>query len=121
MYSVVADNDDEFWLASRHLWKWNRDAVSVDGNVKPEPVTINAFPNPFNPSTTITFNLPQPADVTLTVYAITGQKVATLAEGWLNAGTHMALFDGAHLASGIYIYRLESGNVVRSGKMLLMK
>ena len=64
------------------------------------------YPNPFNPATTITFQLSAISNVTLKVYDILGREVATLADGIVEAGKHEATFDGSNLASGIYFARL---------------
>ncbi len=79
------------------------------------------YPNPFNPSTEISFDMPYGAPATLKVYDILGREVATLADGMLEAGTHQVMFDGTGLASGVYIYRLESNNFAQSKKMVLLK
>ena len=55
------------------------------------------------------------------VYNINGQKVATLADGPMSAGTHSVTFNGAKYASGVYFYRFESAGLTKSGKMLLLK
>ncbi len=78
-------------------------------------------PNPFNPVTTIEYSLAREAQTTLTVYSVTGEKVATLADGLMSAGKHSAVFDGSNLASGMYFYRLEADGMVKSGKMMLLK
>lgn len=83
------------------------------------PVTIS--PNPFNPSTTIAFNLARAGRVTLNVYSITGQKVATLVGAPVSSGAHTAVFDGSGYASGMYFYRLTAGGKIYTGKMLFMK
>ncbi len=79
------------------------------------------YPNPFNPSTNISFSLPKAAQTNLTVYNVLGQKVITLVEGFLQAGNYTYQFDASRLASGVYIYRLEAGNFVKTMKMVLMK
>ncbi len=79
------------------------------------------YPNPFNPSTTISFNLNQTGKVMLDVYNTVGQKVATLVNGKMTAGPHEVKFDGSNLASGLYFYKLTSGNVTMTKKMVLMK
>lgn len=79
------------------------------------------FPNPFNPITHITFDLPQPSNVNLTVYNINGQIVQVLANDTFEAGRKEVVFDGANLASGVYIYRLTAGNFVKTKRMLLLK
>ncbi|KAB2907006.1 MAG: T9SS type A sorting domain-containing protein [Ignavibacteriales bacterium] len=65
------------------------------------------FPNPFNPSTKIEFNLPAAGFVTLDVFSVQGEKVSTLVNGVLSAGKHGVAFDGAGLPSGVYFYRLS--------------
>ena len=80
------------------------------------------FPNPFNPSTTIKFSLPQSANVKLAVFNQLGQQVSTLLNGNpMEAGTHEVRFASSHLPSGVYFYRLEAGSNVMMKKMVLMK
>lgn len=81
------------------------------------------FPNPFNPSTTIQFQLNQARQVTLTVYNAIGQAVATLVDSRLRAGSHQVQFDAANLSSGIYLYRLSSPetDIQITRKMVLVK
>lgn len=79
------------------------------------------YPNPFNPTTAINFTIPDAQDVRLTVYNVLGQRVAVLADGFHNAGQHIVSFDARRLASGVYIYRIETGDFVTSRKMMLIK
>ena len=79
------------------------------------------YPNPFNPSTVISYSLAKAVNVTLKVYSILGQEVATLVNGYQAANTYHVDFNASGLASGVYIYELRSGSNVASGKMLLMK
>ena len=78
-------------------------------------------PNPFNPITAINYQLSADRHVRLQVFDITGQRVATLVDGWRETGSHEVTFDGSQLASGIYIYRLEAGEFEANGKMVLLK
>ncbi len=78
-------------------------------------------PNPFNPITDMSFSLPVASDVILEIYNITGQKVATVANGHFEAGTHTVRWDGSDYASGIYMYRITAGEFTDSRKMLLLK
>jgi len=84
------------------------------------------YPNPFNPSTNIIFDIVEQSQTDVTVWNLLGQKVAILFSGDLNAGRHSIKFDGHHtngslLPSGVYIYRIESGSNVATKKMMLLK
>jgi len=79
------------------------------------------YPNPFNPATTIKYVLPAAGRVTLRVYNMLGQEVATLVNGVQNAGEQIVRFNGANLSSGMYFYRLEARNYVDTRKMVLVK
>ena len=79
------------------------------------------YPNPFNPATRIRFSVPQSQFVRLEVYSILGQKVATLVQDVVPADAFEVTFDGRGLASGMYIYRLETPGFSRAAKMMLVK
>jgi hypothetical protein len=79
------------------------------------------YPNPFNPITTIRFFLSEESDVSIDVFDLAGFKVATLEKGFKEPGYHDVEFDGSHFASGIYLYRLKTKNLVTSRKMILIK
>jgi hypothetical protein len=79
------------------------------------------YPNPFNASTSISFSLPEPGDVILTVYDLLGREVETLLDDYHPAGTHQITFDASDFASGIYFYRLQAGETVESRRMVLLK
>jgi hypothetical protein len=79
------------------------------------------YPNPFNPSTTIQYALPRRAQVTLAVFNTLGQQVATLQNGELDAGYHEVRFDGTHLPSGVYFYRMQAGGYTETKKLLLVR
>jgi hypothetical protein len=80
------------------------------------------YPNPFNPSTTIRFEVADPAEPTrLSVFDILGRRIAVLADGIMPPGVHSATFDGSAYASGVYLYRLETGGMLLQRKMLLIK
>ena len=79
------------------------------------------FPNPFNPLTTISYNLKTNSKVELKVYDVTGREVAILVDGFSSAGEHSVEWDGSDLASGLYIYRLTTDSFSETKKMLLLK
>lgn len=79
------------------------------------------YPNPFNPSTVIEYTVPNDTQVRLTVYDVLGRRVNTLVNEHHTAGSYSVNFDAARLASGVYIYRLEAGDVMRTRRMMLVK
>lgn len=79
------------------------------------------FPNPFNPSTTIRYQIPQDGIVTLKIYDILGSEVATLVNEEKLAGKYEVNFNASSLASGVYIYKIQSGSFINSKKMILLK
>jgi hypothetical protein len=100
--------------------------ISPEGGVAsgvPEEFKLyNSYPNPFNPSTTIVFTVKEPNPTTLKVYNTLGQEVAALFRGTAEPGRFYRFeFDASDLASGLYIYRLESGNNMSVKKMMLLK
>jgi hypothetical protein len=110
------------------LWAYMHPSITV--SVDEQPTTVPAqfallgnYPNPFNPSTTIKFSLPQMSDVTLEVFNILGQRVAVQNLGVQQPGVHEVRFDASQLASGVYNYRLRMGatNATVAGKMMLLK
>ncbi len=101
--------------------------ISDNGAQQPDAIELlGNYPNPFNPETVISFRLPQSQQITLSIYNIRGTAVRRLYSGRLNGGEHRMTWDGRNdnglvAGSGVYIYRLQSGNRVLSGKMLLLR
>ncbi len=88
----------------------------------PSVCTMNSVsPNPFNPSTAISYELRAASYVSLRVYDTAGRLVETLVNGWREAGEHEVTFDGSTLPSGVYLYRLEAGEYSAAGKLILLK
>ena len=88
----------------------------------PEAVQLHQnYPNPFNPQTTIVFDLPTMLPVTLKVYDLLGQEIATLVSQTLPAGQHQARWDASDLPSGLYLYQLIAGNSRVSRTLALVK
>ncbi|WP_456425835.1 trypsin-like peptidase domain-containing protein [Rhodocaloribacter sp.] len=79
------------------------------------------YPNPFNPTTMIAFTLPEAGEVTLRVFNALGREVATLAEGFREAGSHQVRFDATDLSAGIYVYVLQSEGFRQTRRMVLLK
>jgi hypothetical protein len=137
-------------LSSRHYavtdpnvkagtWVYRIKEVDLDGSIHYSPtvtttllangadqvVTAYAleqnYPNPFNPNTTIQYQLPDAANVKLTVFNMLGQETATLVDEARPAGIYTVQFDGSRLASGVYFYRIQAGSYVNTKKLLLLK
>jgi molybdopterin converting factor small subunit len=112
--------------------KFNNAVTNTDDGVV-EPISefslSQNYPNPFNPATTIRFTLPEASFVSIKVYNLIGEEVATLVNNTLTGGTHSVVFDAANLASGVYLYRIQatingsqSGNIfIQTKKMILLK
>jgi len=78
-------------------------------------------PNPFNPTTTITFSLAQSGDVTVDVFNVAGQKIDTLVDGFMDAGQHSVVWDASGFSAGVYFYTVKAGDFSRTLKMTLVK
>jgi len=112
------------WFPARYAaWKGDPTVgVDVMTGVVPETFALEQnYPNPFNPTTEIAFALPKASQVSIEVYNLLGQKVATLLDAVKDAGSHTVSFDAKGLASGVYFYRLTAGAQVMTKKMMLMK
>ncbi len=94
---------------------------SAASDLPTEFALLPAYPNPFNPVTTLGFALPEARRVRLDVYDISGRLVAAVLDRRLDAGYHEVGFDASNLASGVYIYRIQAGDFNACGKMILMK
>jgi plastocyanin len=94
----------------------NNDQTTIDRSI-----SLRNSPEPFNPSTTITFVLPAAGEASLEVFNLSGALVATLANGYQSAGEHQVTFDASSLASGIYVYRLSLVGQSISNKMRMVK
>ena len=123
MTLTLCNNWVGVWPVSDSLCTVKSVPSSIEYN--PELITnyhlkVN-YPNPFNPTTTITYQLSIKGIVQLTVHDISGRKIKTLVNQNQNPGEHSVIFSGSGLASGIYIYKLKAGSFEQSRKMLLLQ
>ncbi|NQU68120.1 MAG: T9SS type A sorting domain-containing protein, partial [Candidatus Marinimicrobia bacterium] len=105
--------------------------IVVDWNFRGTPVVLQgipsqislapAYPNPFNPVTNITFGLPYDSDVKINVYDMLGREVDQLVNSTLQAGSHKIVWNARNISSGLYVVKMETGNVTKIQKVLLMK
>ncbi len=100
---------------------YEAETTGADNEVAGEFRLRQNYPNPFNPTTMISFEVPSATEVALNVYDILGQRVMTLVNEEVSSGVHQVQFDGSQLASGVYIYRIEAGDFVKTRKMMLIK
>jgi hypothetical protein len=133
-YASLATSTIHFWKVSAtnligvsnwsEVWRFRTQAADVVGRISGIPETFalgQNYPNPFNPGTVISFSLAQDGYTTLKVYDLLGREVATLVSGHEMPGGHTVEFNGANLASGLYLYRLVSGSFAETKRMILQK
>ena len=120
-------NNSEFLFLASDSTIWRRsisdltDVSEFNNQLITDFVLFQNFPNPFNPTTTIKFSIRNSDFVTLTVVDVLGNVVSTLVNKEVVPGTYEVKFDGSNLSSGIYFYRLQSGNFSETKKLLLIK
>ena len=96
--------------------------VSAENELPEQTSLLNAYPNPFNPTTTISLSISASSTVTVNVYDVLGRHVATLVDGFLASGRHQLRFDGTHLSSGIYLINaIQDGVPVARTTVTLIK
>jgi type IX secretion system substrate protein/Kelch motif protein len=95
--------------------------IGKESEIPKEYALMQNYPNPFNPSTTISYALPTAGNVNLVVYNLLGKEVALLVNDYKHAGRYTVDFSAANLASGVYFYRIQSGQFTDVKKMLLLK
>ncbi len=115
--------DLNWFPAKKAEWEeWVTDVRRDDNKSVPSEYTLSQnYPNPFNPTTEINFSIPASGNVSLAVYNVLGQKVATLVSEELSAGAYKYQFDASNLTSGIYFYKLQANNYSQVNKMMLLK
>ena len=139
--AYVGDYPDEIWSEDHFDFEklatdnggtivndWYSAGESFDDFASETIVTVpaeyalhNAYPNPFNPETTISFSLPQASKVTLSVYNLTGQEVARLVDGVVQAGYNSYTWNAKDMSSGVYFYQLKADGFTSVKKCILMK
>ncbi len=119
----IHSNDSDENIVEVPLSVYVSETVSVVGapNVPHLFILAQNFPNPFNPTTTIRYQLAAAGQTELVIYNALGQKVRTLVNARQNAGSHTATFNAAGLPSGVYLYRLQAGGREQIRKMILMR
>lgn len=94
---------------------------TIDVNIIPYNLEVKAFPNPFNPASTIQYSTPFNGNLTLKLFDLLGKEVYTLVDEYKNPGTYQVKLDGSNLSNGIYLLKLQSGNYNKFEKVILLK
>lgn len=123
---VVTDSNNDTFTAIHNVsvsGGVERNQELFEDKITEKEITfkLGNYPNPFNPTTKISFAVPKSGFVSLKVYNILGKEIATLSNGTLQAGTYEFEFDASELPSGTYIYNLSTEQENISKKMLLIK
>ncbi|MBN8704722.1 MAG: T9SS type A sorting domain-containing protein [Bacteroidetes bacterium] len=134
-YTFPTDPETEYWFIEfrEEESEWDTIVVikaltgeiytevsQVESKIMPFSLEQN-YPNPFNPETMIRFTMPEQERVKLTLYSVTGQKIGILLDETRRAGTHQIRFRADHLASGVYLYKIDAGTYSETRKMILIK
>ncbi len=134
-YALYVDRSGSVYAAGSVMFTANNTNAAVVKYSQPMITNINNnnnltakefsleqnFPNPFNPSTTIKFNIPKEGNVKISVYDISGKLVSTLVNEFKNAGSYELKFDGSNLSSGVYFYKMETNGYSDIKRMMLVK
>ena len=112
-------------LSSDELPVWNNlgtEIVSLSQIQQPIEFTLAAaYPNPFNPTTTINFAIPSDSQVSISVYNLQGREVVSLASGSYDAGYHSVIWNADTHSSGVYFVKMVAGSYVNTQKLMLLK
>ncbi|MFC1509115.1 FlgD immunoglobulin-like domain containing protein [Candidatus Omnitrophota bacterium] len=127
--AIAVEKNNTIWFGTDNgVSKYTGEVITVSvDETKPQPLPlIKSYPNPFNPTTTIEYDLPETGMAALTIYNIAGQKVRELLSGYKSAGMHRVIWDGTDesgnaVSAGVYIARLKAGEAVATGKMVLVR
>ncbi|MCB0727083.1 MAG: T9SS type A sorting domain-containing protein [Ignavibacteria bacterium] len=113
--------DDWNWASSKRITVKLATGIESNNSLVNNYKLAQNYPNPFNPVTKIKYEIAEPGFVTLKVYNSFGKEVASLVNSKQNSGSHEVNFSGSELASGIYFYKITSGNFTQTKSMILLK
>ncbi len=118
---VLESNDPDSSTARLHVVLDIITGVAEENSLPTVYSLYNNYPNPFNPTTTIKYDIPEQSYVTIKIYNLLGEEVTTLLNEEHNVGRYQINWNAAQLASGVYFYRIQAGSFVDTKKMILMK
>ena len=119
-------SDGELTLLDGNIPTWSDNGIFMVSNLSQviipgEYILSQAYPNPFNPKTALSFAIPVDTEVTLSIYNLQGREVATLIEGNMSSGYHSVVWDASAYSSGVYFARMVSGSYTSNQKLVLLK
>ena len=103
---------------------WSQNQIFMVKSLMPLPESFSlsaAYPNPFNPTTTLNFSIPVDSEVSLSIYNLQGKEVSTLISRNMYAGYHSVVWDASFYASGLYFVKMISGEYIKTQKLMLVK
>ncbi|MGD8780734.1 MAG: T9SS type A sorting domain-containing protein [Ignavibacteria bacterium] len=126
IYDFVNNSEYIFLASDSSIWRRPlsdliTDVAQFNNQLITDAILFQNYPNPFNPSTTIEFKIAKPGQVKIVVYDLLGREVGTILNEYKNTGNYKVTFVTDNLSSGIYYYRLISGNNIRTKSMILLK
>ena len=122
--TTVCNNTASYNMTSGTLYAFYNGLVGISNNGNELPTEFSLkqnYPNPFNPSTSISYGVPKAGLVKLVVYDVLGREISTLVNERKEAGMYNVNFDASSLTSGVYFYKVESGDFSETKKMILIK
>ena len=126
--NTLATNETSLFVGTSYYGIWRRPLSEMVTSVKkvsndfPRQFSLNQnYPDPFNPTTTISFTIPSRSSVSLKIFDMLGREVATIVSGEMPAGTYSRQWNAAKMSSGIYFYRLVAGSYTQTKKLVLLK
>jgi hypothetical protein len=122
--TLVNMSDDEYFGEAPDMGAYESEYSGVSENESALPTVFKLYqnyPNPFNPTTSLRFDLPVSGNISLKIFDIVGREITVIAEGLFKAGSYTAIWDAQNLPSGIYLARLETANVTRVVKLMLIR
>lgn len=126
IYDIRFIDPEHGWAVGVYgsIYKYNKDIIGINnnkGNIPKEFQLYQNYPNPFNTNTKIRYSLAQKSKVRLSIYDILGNEVTVLVNTNQNPGIYEVNFDGSNFASGIYFYKIQADEYVKTNKMVLLK
>ena len=119
---VLFEYKGDLSVISNIIADWNGGSLIADVVAVPDAFAMSpAYPNPFNPSTSISLNISDAGNVNVSVYNLMGQVVSTLTGDYMNAGNYTLTWDASDVVSGMYLIRAETAGYVSTQKLLLIK